>query len=158
MQGKIKMYYMYYSLKTLQHCVVLFSGPLKSGMVCCLDFKIGFCSRARGCQWCGIFHDYWRTGSIKPRPLFSPCKLCFLSFLRASLFQNNTPRMTRSECYFVRTHGYIPRYLRKTTNVLLVAIISPVTSLSKRFPTCSCVLFAKLGTIPADILISVFTK
>ena len=30
-----------------------------------------------GRQWCGIFHcDCW-TSSIKPRLLFSPCRLCF---------------------------------------------------------------------------------
>jgi len=37
----------------------------------CLHLKMEFRSCARGLQWCGIFHYYWWTASIKPRLLFS---------------------------------------------------------------------------------------
>ena len=40
--------------------------------------KVEFCSCARGCQWCGIFHYHWWTASIKPSLLFPLCRLCFL--------------------------------------------------------------------------------
>jgi len=39
--------------------------------VCCLHLKMEFRSCARGRQWCGIIHYYWRTASIKPRLRFS---------------------------------------------------------------------------------------
>jgi len=56
-----------------QHCVVLFFW---SWNVCCLHLKFRSC--ARGCQCRGIYNFHWWKASIKPRLLFSLCKLCFL--------------------------------------------------------------------------------
>jgi len=68
------------------------SSPQGSWIVCCnsLQLKIEFRSCARGRQWCGIFHYYWWTVSIKSRLLFSPCRLCFLRTF--SFFQLNSPK------------------------------------------------------------------
>ena len=56
-----------------------------SGIMNCMlfTFEKYFWSCARGCQWCGIFHYYWWTASIKLRLLFShagydSCGLFFL--------------------------------------------------------------------------------
>ena len=44
----------------------------------CLHLEIELRACARWRQWCGIFHCHWWTASIKPRLLFSSCRLCFL--------------------------------------------------------------------------------
>ena len=63
-----------------QHWVLMrliFLGPQGSWIVWCLYLKIQFRFCAWGHQWCGIIHDHWWTASIKPRLLFSQCRLCF---------------------------------------------------------------------------------
>ena len=40
--------------------------------------KIGFRSCTIERQWCGISQYVWWTAKVKPRLLFSPCKLCCL--------------------------------------------------------------------------------
>jgi len=50
----------------IQHCVVIFSGPRGSWIICCLHVRKEFRSCDRGRQWCGILHYHWWTSSIKP--------------------------------------------------------------------------------------------
>ena len=40
----------------LHHCKVIFSGPQRQWIVCCLHLKIGFRSSAQGRQWRSIFN------------------------------------------------------------------------------------------------------
>jgi len=61
----------------LHHCIVMFSGSLGSCLVCYLGLKIEFRSCARERQWSGIFHFHLWTVPIKPKLLFSSCKMWF---------------------------------------------------------------------------------
>ena len=47
-----------------------------------------------------------------------------------SLKISSAKALYRRGCYIVRPHGYITHYLRKTNNRQVVAMLSPVTSLS----------------------------
>ena len=58
-------------------CSYIFLVLWNLRFVCWLYLKIEFCSWAIGCKWCGILHNNWWTASIKPRLLFSRCRLCF---------------------------------------------------------------------------------
>ena len=48
------------------------------GRICLHLTIIEFRSCIRGRQWCGILRCHRLTASIKPRLLFTPCKLCAL--------------------------------------------------------------------------------
>jgi len=72
------MTYMHVHWYTIVVCVLLCSCFLLSSgsMGCiCLHLKIAFRSCTRGRQWCGIFHYFWWTASIKQRLLFSLWRL-----------------------------------------------------------------------------------
>jgi len=44
------------ALSIIMLCVVYFSGPQGSWIVCCSHLKIEYSSCTRGHEWCGIFH------------------------------------------------------------------------------------------------------
>jgi len=58
----------------------------------------------KACGWCGLFSYRWWTSSIKPRLLFTLCKLCFL---RTPPFSSVHVRRYHIRKYFWKSHEIV---------------------------------------------------